>query len=305
VNVDAGRVSSERTTNLWAGVVLAAGIVAAPALAQSTIEQRRPAPADGVVEIENVSGSVQVRGWSRNEVEVTGELGRGAERLDLEGTERISVVRVVLPDRCRRCEGSDIVVRVPRGSRLDVGVVSADVDVRDVDGAVAISSVSGEITVAGKPAEVRAKSVSGSIGVSAVAAPVRATAISGDVTLRGVTGVVEASSVSGEVLVSGGSISSGDLGTTSGSVRFRGDLAADARLTAASVSGDVELVLPADAGARFEVGTFSGEIENQLGPPARRTSRYTTEKELSFTIGSGRAHIEAKSFSGSIRLVRR
>ncbi len=288
-----------------ANAALAVAIVAAPAWAQGTIEQRRAAPADGVVEIENVSGSVRVRGWDRGEVEVTGELGRGADRLDLEGTERITVVRVVLPERCRRCAGSDIVVRVPRGSRVDIGVVSADVDVRDVDGAVAITSVNGEITVAGRPAEVKAKSVSGSIEVTAVAAPVRATAISGDVTLRGVTGAVEASSVSGEVLVAGGRIASGDLGTTSGSVRFQGDLLAGARLAAASVSGDVELVLPADVDARFDVGTFSGEIDNQLGPPARRTSRYTSEKELTFTLGSGRAHIEVKSFSGSIRLRRR
>lgn len=288
-----------------APAALAVAAAAAPALAQSAIELSRPAPVSGIVEIENAAGSVQVRGWDRAEVEVTGELGRGAEPLELEGTDRITTIRVVLPEGCRRCDGSDLVVRVPRGSRLEIGVESADVDVRDVAGALVVSSVCGEITVAGGPAGVSAKSVSGSIEVRGASGPLRAAAVSGDVTLRGVQGTVEASSVSGEVLVSGGAITRADLGTTSGSVRFEGELAGAAHLEASSVSGDVELLLAAGASARFDVSTFSGEIENQLGPPARRSGQLTPEKELKFVTGAGQAHVEAKSFSGTIRILRR
>jgi len=52
------------------------------ALAGSPISERAPADATGHVEISNTAGSVEVSGWARNEVEVTGTLGDGVERLE-------------------------------------------------------------------------------------------------------------------------------------------------------------------------------------------------------------------------------
>ena len=45
-----------------------------------------PADAAGEVEISNVSGTIDVRGWDRSEVQVTGELGDDVERLDVESS---------------------------------------------------------------------------------------------------------------------------------------------------------------------------------------------------------------------------
>jgi hypothetical protein len=41
-----------------------------------SIDRRLEAAPDGMVTVSNTSGSVEVTGWSRNEVEVTGKLGR-------------------------------------------------------------------------------------------------------------------------------------------------------------------------------------------------------------------------------------
>src|SRR4029077_13336188 len=48
--------------------------LAVPALGQSRVDERRPAAADGVVEIDSAVGAVKVIGWNREEVQVTGAL---------------------------------------------------------------------------------------------------------------------------------------------------------------------------------------------------------------------------------------
>jgi hypothetical protein len=69
-----------------------------------------------------------------------------------------------------------------------------------------------------------------------------------------------------------------------------------------SHSGTVTLELPADTSAEFEIETFSGQIHNDFGPKARRTSEYGPGYELSFSTGSGEAEVSVESFSGGVYL---
>jgi hypothetical protein len=57
--------------------------------------------------------------------------------------------------------------------------------------------------------------------------------------------------------------------------------------------------------ADFSASTFSGEIENELGPAAQKSSRYTSEKNLSFSTGTGGAKVSVQTLSGAIRLRKR
>ena len=63
-------------------------LIAPAARAQSTMDQRRAAEPDGLVEIENPAGSIHVVGWDKNEVTVTGSLGARAEGLEFSGGAR-------------------------------------------------------------------------------------------------------------------------------------------------------------------------------------------------------------------------
>ena len=80
---------------------------------------------------------------------------------------------------------------------------------------------------------------------------------------------------------------------------------ARATLAVESVSASVELILPAGLGAEFSVSTFSGDITNELGPAAEKSSKWTPEKELSFTTGSGGARITVETLSGAIHIRKR
>ena len=79
--------------------------------------------ADGRVLISNLSGSVMVTGWDREEISVEGTLGRGTERLDFEVSGDRARIKVIIPRRARNVEGSDLEIKVPRGSRVEVETV--------------------------------------------------------------------------------------------------------------------------------------------------------------------------------------
>ena len=282
-------------------LALAAAAAAFPAVAQQRVDEKRPAAKDGVVEVHNVAGSVTVTGWDQDQVAVARTLGKGAERLEFTGSGSRTVVRVVLPHSAHHVDGSDIEIMVPAGSGLEVNTVSADIKVGKVRGEVNLESVSGEVTVAGEPKEFSARTVSGDIEITAATAPGRAKSVSGAITLSGVTGSVEATSVSGTISVKGDAVSRIDLETTSGDIRFDAGLAKDGRLQAKTVSGSVELTLPAATVADFDVTTFSGDVTDDFGPAAKRTSEYGPGKELTFSTGAG-GRIVAKSFSGNVHL---
>jgi len=283
------------------GVLALALAAAIPAAAQQRVDETKAAAKDGTVEVHNVSGSVRITGWDQEQVSVTGTLGKGTERLEFTSAGRRTVVRVVLPHNAHHVDGSDIEVKVPRGSNLEVNAVSADISVEKVTGEMDLESVSGEVKVGGEPKRFTAKSVSGDVEVTAASAPGRAKSVSGEVRLEGVSGDVEAGSVSGTITVRGDAVSRVDLETTSGDIRLDAGLAKDARVTAKTMSGTVNLVLPAATAADFEVTTFSGNITNDFGPAAKNTSEYGPGKELSFSTGSG-GRVVAKSFSGSVHL---
>jgi DUF4097 and DUF4098 domain-containing protein YvlB len=153
--------------------------------------------------------------------------------------------------------------------------------------------------------EVDLQSVNGSVEVTSPATRVHAEAVNGSVTVREASGEVEASTVNGTLTVIGGTFTRAQLETVSGRIIFEGALGKTATLSAESVSGSVELVLSAAVSADFSVSSFSGEIENELGPPPRKASRWTPGKELSFSTGSGGAKVSVETLSGNIRLRKR
>ena len=100
----------------------------------------------GQVEISNTTGSVTVSGWTKNEVEVTGDLGDGSERLDLTSSGGITRIKVVLPKKSHDVGGSDLEIRVPSGSSLSVNTVNADINVTGIRGAQRLQTVNADIT---------------------------------------------------------------------------------------------------------------------------------------------------------------
>jgi len=282
-------------------VAAALGLTAPCAQAQQKVEARRSAAADALVEIDNPAGSITVTGWDRNEVVVTGDLGAGASGLEFTGSG--SRLRVGV-DTERNPHGviSSLEIHVPRRSRLQIESFAGSIVVAESSGTISAETVNGSITIGGQAKEISAESVNGSVQISGASTHTRAETVNGSVVVRGASGELDASTVNGRLEVSGGSFDRAHLETVSGSLSFDGGLSSGATLEAETVSGSVTLVLPAGVAADFSVSTFSGGIDNALGPPAARVGEHTTEKELEFSTGGGGASVSVTTLSGGITL---
>ena len=277
-----------------------------PAMAVE-VNETRDASADGHVEISNIAGEVEVSGWSRSAVEVTGELGKNVEELIFERDGDRVYIKVKVPRRHGRNIASDLYVRVPEKSSLDIGTVSADIDVEGVSGELRLHTVSGDVEAEDVADDVHCESVSGDIEIAASGndADTRVGSVSGDITIFRAAGEVAVETVSGDLTIDEGSYDRVRVEAVNGDVLFQAQLRDDGRLGAETVNGDIDIDFEGDVDASYEIDTFNGTIDNCFGPEARRTSKYTPGWELSFAEGNGDGRVVVSTLNGDIRLCKR
>ncbi len=275
---------------------------ASPAAADRAIDESLQAHPRGEVEISNLAGSVEVTGWDEERVRVTGRLGDDVERLEFTGDGRYVLVKVIVPSGSRRSVDSDLRVSVPRGSRLNVGTVSADIRIEAVEGALRLQSVSGDVTadVFGEDAQV--KSVSGDVVIEGRDQPalLTVTTVSGDAEVRNVAGEIVVQTVSGDLDASSPSVERARINTTNGDADFVTALASGARVEMETINGDLTLVIRGEVDAEFDLETFNGDIRTDFGPEPERTSRFAPGTELRFTEGEGSARVIMETLNGGI-----
>ena len=262
---------------------------------------------DGHVDVSNIAGSVTIRGWQRHEVEVTGTLGRNVEELIVERDGDTVLVKVKVPRKSGRGIDSELLINVPQNSSLDIGTVSADIDVTDVNGEQSLHTVSGNVTTEYTGADMDAQSVSGDVEITGDQADgeIEASTVSGDVTMFRLAGEIEAASVSGNVIVDEGSFSRAELGTVNGEIIFHAELRDESKFSADTVNGDIDIEFIGDVSARIEVDTFNGAILNCFRPKAERTSKYTPGWELEFTEGDGGGDVSISTMNGRVSLCKK
>jgi DUF4097 and DUF4098 domain-containing protein YvlB len=283
-------------------LILSGAFVPGVVSAQLEIDEQRPAAPDARIEIENMAGTTRVIGWDREEVKVTGTLGSGAEGLDLDGSRDDIEIEVEAGGLVPFNVQSDLEIYVPAGSHIEIEGFAAQIEVSKVTGVVEASTVNGSISVEADARDVSVEAVNGDLDISGATHRLEAGSVNGAVTIRGASGEVQASTVNGTVDVEGGTFERAELETVNGGVRFAGALSAAATLSVESVGGSVELVLPKDVAADFSISTFSGEIQNEFGPEAKRISQWTSEKELRFSTGAGGARVSVETLSGTVTL---
>ena len=290
-------------------LLLATALLAPAALAQTAINETRPLDARGRVDISNLKGRIEVRGWERNEVQITGSLGKGVERLDVDGSGTQLSIEVRYPKRGWGSDGSGptrLVVMVPLRADLDIESVAADVHVTGVaSGELSISTVSGSVSAAAAPRKADVETVSGSANLTLNSDDVDVSTVSGGIVLRGrLGGEIDAETVSGriEVIVNEQQqVRDLSASTVSGRVDVRTGLAVGGEISMESVSGDLVLRLPKEVSAQVSGESFSGSlkatgvtIEKGRGPGSSFSTRYGA--------GSGRVTVETFSGSAEVRV---
>ncbi len=215
---------------------------------------------------------------------------------------------------------ADLVVKVPRGKRLEVNLAVGAVDARDVDADMVLDVHSASVRTAGTKGRLMVDAGSGSTRVENAEGDLEIDTGSGSTTLTGFRGarvVVDAGSGSvtardvradrfsvdvgsGSVAIDG--LTTEDLLVDTGSGSVRVDLLNVPRRSEFDTgSGSVTLTLPADASAELDIETGSGGISSDFAVAMREFRR----NEMRGTIGKGGGLIRVSTGSGGVRLIKR
>ena len=288
-------------------------LAAFPVLAATPVNETRPLDATGQVHISNVKGSIIVRTWNKPEVRVTGSLGKGAEKLEIDGDASSIDIEVKFPNNStgwnlwgrsgNKMEPTVLEVTIPQRASLDIESVSANVDVQQMAGRkLSVSSVSAPIVVtASSPGQADFENVSGDITLRITSADVEASSVSGDVKLGGgLNGRVDLETVSGNITLLAQPLSKLNANTVSGDVDLKAGLKPGGTINIESLSGEVGLNLLRNSGARVHVETFSGGIHSPSGKV--QEEEHGPGKSLDTTLGDGRGQINVESFSGDVTI---
>jgi hypothetical protein len=275
---------------------------ASVSMAATSVDEHRPASPQGSVEIDNVAGLIDVQGWDKSEVAVTGTIGRDVERVDVTGDGNRISVRVVLPNgrHWGMHDGeAHLVIRVPSNSSISASMVSSDFKISAVRGALDLRSVSGEISGEGG-GDVRANNVSGEIHLTANAAKrIEVKDISGDINITAGNADIEATTVSGDAKLTLATVGRARLKSVSGSITASLAAAPDVQIDGETISGNIKLRFAGEPSADFDVQTLSGDIQNCFGPKPVEP-RHGPGKRLTFKIGTTSGWVRLTSNSGEV-----
>lgn len=281
------------------------------ALAETPIQLQHDATPTTRVHVSNISGSVSVVAWNRDEVQVTGQLGDGAKPLEIKGNKGNLSIKVEPRAGSgwfnwggdRRMGATTLELHVPRAASLDIDVISANLVIDGLDGGdIAVNTVSGKARINARTPSLKVDSVSGGLDMAGHAEHADLQTVSGDILAPSLGRNVALQTISGRIRVAGGPWKKLTLSTVSGNVQLTGGLLAHGDLNVDSMSGDVHLLLPADTSASLHASSFSGDLRSDFGTP--RQAEHGPGSSLDARLGDGRGKINIETFSGDLRIRR-
>ncbi len=288
---------------------------------QKSVDETKKASSDGRVQITVERGDLEVRGWDKKEIRVTGELDEKTKEFifDVDGDD--AVIAVKIPGSHRGWGGknaTDLLVYVPENSEVDIGSVSTDIDLENLMGGIELGTVSGDVSAVKLAGRISLTSVSGEVDLRKAEGRIVAKSVSGNVDARNIKGEHRINSVSGELLIQDsegefelGTVS-GDIeltdvtftqmdgGTVSGDIDIEITMLPRGAVEFETVSGSIRIEFLEDADARFDLETASGSIVNRITKDRPKKSKYIRDETLRFEAKHGSGEVTLSTRSGDI-----
>jgi DUF4097 and DUF4098 domain-containing protein YvlB len=291
-------------------------------------------PADGALDLQNISGDVRVTTGRNNEIRVEA-VKRVRHRDANEAKRYLEQLRIEVTQVGNRVEVRTVYPRTMNNRSGGSGrSISASVDYTitvPVGGAVAAKSISGDVSVTGVKGEVRAETISGDVEVTSTPSLIVAKTVSGDVRARDIVGQtsITLSTISGTVIATGvrvrtlevGSVSGGvqlsnlqverlQAKNVSGDIEYDGALARGGRYEFSGHSGNVRLVVSNTTGFELDASTFSGSIRSDFPVTLHTTTRGdgrrgNSNRSVRGTFGDRGAILSIRSFSGTVVITKK
>ena len=178
-----------------------------------------------------------------------------------------------------------VTVSVPRRCPAQVGVVSATAVMSGISARTSVKSVNGGITLDGISGDVEANTVSGAVEAQAI------------------NGTLNFNTVSGDLTLAEGWLERLDVNGVSGDVTADLDLDPLGGMHVTTVSGEVVLRLPAEADARVNLHSVSGDVRSEFAELSRSSA--AASRSVSGSLGAGSGQVSVTTMSGRVMLLRR
>ena len=271
--------------------------------------------ANGTLKLSNVAGDIKVTSGG-SEIRVDAAV-HAKGRTDAEARAQLNTVKVDMRQTGSRVEVEttherhsrawvDYTVTVPAGTSVELRSVAGDIVVSEVRGASRAETVSGDVVANGLSQVSDLRTVSGDVTANNLASDgtINFASVSGDVIVRGLKAKSASfETVSGDARVEGCECGGAKSSSVSGDVAYAGTLVKGGRYSFNAHSGDITLTT--SSGFELDAATFSGDIRAEGLSLQGETDRHGPGRTRRGIVGGGGALVEAKTFSGSFRLVRR
>jgi DUF4097 and DUF4098 domain-containing protein YvlB len=270
---------------------------------------------DGKVIITNVSGKIQVLSWGEAQVKIeavkiseASSLEKAKENaskvtIEVSKTGNIVQIETKYPDRSfLRGDSLNVsvnyVLLIPDKASIKVKSTSGSVDANGIGGTFEGNITSGNATLLKIAGGVDCKTVSGQIRVEDVPADIDVKTVSGNIEATRIKGSVDAETTSGRITLKDiAEAKSVRVHVLSGRITYDGQIGAGSKFSLETLSGGIEVLLPANAAFELDAETFSGHVNSDFPITMQGT---ISPKELRGVVNNGGASLRLKTFSGSI-----
>jgi len=206
-------------------------------------------------------------------------------------------------------------IQVPRDTEVSANVASGAQTIRGVRGPVKVQAASGSIRVEKIEHDAQLSTASGSVSATDIGGEVHVSSASGSVTVSNTRGDVIVNAIAGVIRISkpGGRVeadtASGDVDVNgaasdvkahaaSGRVSVQGNPGADSYWELKTISGGVQLVVPASANLHLSAEAASGEIRTDIPIVIEEQGKHSLRAHL----GNGGGRVEVHTVSGEIHV---
>ena len=266
---------------------------------------------DGDLEVSITSGQLEIRGWNKDQVKLTGDFSGDDDRLVFKRSGKN--IKLELRDENSGWWGRgshsnvDFVMFAPFNSDLEIDGTSLRIEVAKISGNLDINSISGSVSIDGDTkgsGDIRAdiETVSGDIDIENASGMIRLRTVSGDINTDVAASTFDAKSVSGDIEGAIGATEYASLLSVSGDIDVELRLKTDGRIEGQTVSGNLELKFNDRVNADFELNTGpGGNISNRVSDD-KPDDNNRWGQELNFTINDGDGSVNLETMSGTIKL---
>jgi len=279
------------------------------------------------LELTNAAGDVDITGSADGKVHVHGDVrasgyGSDSPQKRLDDTvsnppveQRGDIIRIGKEMSRMRNVSVSYTIQVPHDTEVNVTVASGAQTIRGVRGPVKVqaasgtirvekierdaqlSTASGSVSASDIGSDVRVKSATGSVTVSNARGDVVVDALAGTIHISSPGGRIEADTASGEVVIEGAS-SDVKAHAASGRVSVQGNPGSHSYWELKTISGSVQLGVPASANLHLSAEATSGEIRTDIPIVVEEQGKHSLRAHM----GSGGGRVDVHTVSGEIHV---